>query len=225
MPCRRKAPVKVMVFQWPCGIGARQRSPRGARPRRRVILVDTDVSSMKTSRAGSRSGWPSNHASRRAATSGRCCSLACAVFFKGHSVTVEEAPDRARREGGAVFAAQPLGQFDQRDVHLCVDLRQDNVVKRLDTMGALIATLRLGAGRARRAPGANPADRTRNRHPEPLGGGPPRHPGFDRHDQPDPQIFRQGLRHACWPPPPARMLNQISAASGKPPIPSGRVML
>src|SRR5258708_3205185 len=152
MPCRRKAPVKVMVFQCPRGMGARQRCPRRARPRRRAILVDTKVSSMKTSRAGSRSGWPSNHASRRAATSARSCSLACAAFFKSDAVTVEETPDRARREAGAVFGAQQVGQFDQRDVHLGVDARQDDLAKGLDAIGTLIATLRLGTGRARRAP-------------------------------------------------------------------------
>ncbi len=57
------------------------RSPFGARPRSRAILVDVQVSSMNTSRAGSRSSWPSNQASRRVRTSGRSCSVAWAVFF------------------------------------------------------------------------------------------------------------------------------------------------
>ena len=55
--------------------------PAGARPRNRAILVEAPVSSMKTRCRGSRSGCASNQASRRAATSGRSCSLACAVFF------------------------------------------------------------------------------------------------------------------------------------------------
>jgi len=50
-----KEPVKVVVFQWPCGTPARQRSPQGARPRTRAILVDRPVSSMKASLVGSRS--------------------------------------------------------------------------------------------------------------------------------------------------------------------------
>ena len=29
MPVSRNAPVKVVVFQWPCGTPARQRSPHG----------------------------------------------------------------------------------------------------------------------------------------------------------------------------------------------------
>src|SRR5512144_2242957 len=65
----------------PWGIAARQRCPRGARPRRRAIWVVTPVSSIKTSFFGSRLGWPSDQVSRAAVTSSRCCALACAVFF------------------------------------------------------------------------------------------------------------------------------------------------
>src|SRR3546814_10071686 len=71
MPVKRNAPVKVVVFQWPCGIGDRHRAPRFARPRGRAIFVDAPVSSMNTNRSGSRSGWALNHARRRARTSGR----------------------------------------------------------------------------------------------------------------------------------------------------------
>src|SRR5882724_7738741 len=106
-----------------------------------------------------------------------------------------------------------------------LDARQVDVLVGLDAKGASIATLRLGAGHARRGPRTNPADCARHRHTEPLGGGSPRHAGFDRHDQPDPQVFGQGLRHACWPPAPARMVNRMSAASGKPPILSDRIVL
>ena len=40
MPVSLSAPVKVVVFQWPCGTPARQRSLQGARPRKRAILVE-----------------------------------------------------------------------------------------------------------------------------------------------------------------------------------------
>src|SRR3546814_8129416 len=73
MPVKRNAPVKVVVFQWPCGIGDRHRAPRFARPRGRAIFVDAPVSSMNTNRSGSRSGWALNHARRRARKSGRSC--------------------------------------------------------------------------------------------------------------------------------------------------------
>src|SRR3546814_1740175 len=52
MPVKRNAPVKVVVFQWPCGIGDRHRAPRFARPRGRAIFVDAPVSSMNTNRSG-----------------------------------------------------------------------------------------------------------------------------------------------------------------------------
>ncbi len=65
-------PYKAYIRQrW--GTAARQRSPRGERPRRRAILVVAPVSSMKTSLAGSRSGCASNQASRRELTSSRSC--------------------------------------------------------------------------------------------------------------------------------------------------------
>jgi hypothetical protein len=51
----RKAARKVAVFHLPCGTLSTRRSPLGAQPRRRVILVLVQVSSMKTSRLGSMS--------------------------------------------------------------------------------------------------------------------------------------------------------------------------
>ena len=44
--------MKVVVFQWPCGTAARQRSPLGARPRRRAILVVAPVSVDEDERVG-----------------------------------------------------------------------------------------------------------------------------------------------------------------------------
>ena len=51
------------------------------RPRRRAILVDVPVSSTNTNRQGSKPGCSSSQARRRAVTSGRSCSAACAVFI------------------------------------------------------------------------------------------------------------------------------------------------
>ncbi len=81
IPVSRSAPVKVVVFQCPWGMPARQRSPRLERPRSRAIFVDRPVSSMKTSLAGSKSSWLSNQAWHFLKTSGRSCSNACAVFL------------------------------------------------------------------------------------------------------------------------------------------------
>ncbi len=128
----RSAPVKVVVCQCPCGTAARQRWPCKARPRSRAILVDAPVSSMNTRRSGSRSGCALNQALRRAATSGRSCSAACAVFFEGHPVPVQAAPDRAGHERGAMILLQHGGQLGQRDILLRFNRSQDHAGKRLD---------------------------------------------------------------------------------------------
>jgi hypothetical protein len=41
-------------------------------------------------------------------------------------VAIEKPPDRAGRERRAVFAAQHVGQFDQRYVHLRLDRAEDD---------------------------------------------------------------------------------------------------
>ena len=72
IPVRRRAPTKVVVFQWPWGMLMRNLCPRGARPYRRAILVEAQVSSMKTRRSGSRVEEPA--LSEAEGTCGCCCS-------------------------------------------------------------------------------------------------------------------------------------------------------
>ena len=62
----RSSPVKVDVFQCPCGTAARHRSTFRARPRSLAILVEAPVSSMNNRLCGSMSGYAANHARRRA---------------------------------------------------------------------------------------------------------------------------------------------------------------
>ena len=66
---RVNPPTKVMVFQCPCGTAARQRWPFGAQPRRRAILVESPLSSMKIRLSGSSSAWS------------RKPSLACRLYI------------------------------------------------------------------------------------------------------------------------------------------------
>ncbi|MGF7163300.1 hypothetical protein FHS85_004963 [Rhodoligotrophos appendicifer] len=73
--------MNVVVFQWPWGTLAWQRSPVGARPRKRAIFAEAPVSSMKISFSGARSSWLSNQDCRAAATSLRACSAAWPVFY------------------------------------------------------------------------------------------------------------------------------------------------
>ena len=81
IPRAVKAPMTVVVCQWPHGTGHTTRSPRGPRAYRRVMAVVAHVSSRNTSRAGSSRGWPARQSARARATAGRSCSAARADFF------------------------------------------------------------------------------------------------------------------------------------------------
>src|SRR5208283_3141605 len=102
-------------------MAARNRRPRRQRPLLRARFVEAPVSSMKTSFVGSRSSCPANHSRRRFWTSARCCSSACAVFFKGDLVTVEETPQHGDRKALAAIGDQPLLYLEQRDVRAAPD--------------------------------------------------------------------------------------------------------
>ncbi len=205
IPLSRSAPAKVVVFQWPSGIGERNRG--------RAILVEAPVSAMKTRRSGSRSGCASNQACRRTATSGRACSLACAVVLKGHRVPVEEAPNRAGREGRTVLVTQQLRQFHTRDVRPALDRGQDDVAPGRDAMRAQIAAAGLGAGRNGGVPVASPAHGAGHRDAEASGGTAPRHAALDWSDQTGAKVFGQRSGRARWPPCRAGRVNQIFPVS------------
>ena len=128
-----------MVFQCPCGSGARQRCPRGERPQRRAILVDAPVSSMKTSLSGSRAPCTADQDCRRCSTSVRCCSLACAVFFKRDAASLEEAPHRALRDPQPVHPLQMSRNLRQRHVRGLFDQRQDPPAVHLNPLRAPVA--------------------------------------------------------------------------------------
>jgi hypothetical protein len=80
------------------------------------MAVGAPVSLMNTSRSGSRSSWPSIHASRRFRSSGRSCSAAWAVFFDGHIAAVEEGPDRAHARCDVPFRREALLHLRECDV-------------------------------------------------------------------------------------------------------------
>src|SRR3954470_15579623 len=90
------------------------------------MLVEAPVSSMSTSRAGSRSSWPSNQSSRRLRMSGRSCSAACAVFFARDLVAAAEAPERAHADPRP-FLGQARLQLGQGDVGNLVEHGLDEV--------------------------------------------------------------------------------------------------
>jgi hypothetical protein len=83
-PPRRTPATAVITFQCPAGAWATQREPAALRPWVRTRLVIAPLSSRKITRAWSppqASARAAGQASRRAATSGRCCSVAWSDFF------------------------------------------------------------------------------------------------------------------------------------------------
>src|SRR5579859_5540491 len=171
---------------------------------------------MNTSLSGLSCGAASRQAWRAAATSGLSCSAACALFFEGHAVTVEKTPNRARRKRRPSLCFEHLGDLNQGHVRLGLDRPHDRIMMLFDVPGTLVAADPLGLGRSAFAPLLDKAHRARGRDPEPLRCRTARHPTLNRSDDPDPQILRQRLGHACWPPCPARSVNQNSRPLGIP---------
>src|SRR3954467_6438425 len=68
------------------------------------MLVVAAVSSRNTRRSGSSAGWRRMKAWRASATSGRCCSAACRLFFLGRQSLLLEG---ALFEGGEVGGRIP----------------------------------------------------------------------------------------------------------------------
>src|SRR5579863_7031084 len=91
----RKAATKVIVFHDPSGTVPITLSPFGARPLTRAKFVLTAVSSINTNRAESSITCSRIQRRRARATSARCRSAACRLFFKGDSVAIEKTPERA----------------------------------------------------------------------------------------------------------------------------------
>src|ERR1035438_9123577 len=140
----RRAPTKVVVFQCPCGAGAIQRLPFGARPQRRVMLVDVHVSSMNTSFSTSILGNASSHARRACCTSSCSCSLACRVFFEGEIPFVQLMPQRAGLDRNALLG-QPLTQFGQAQIGLLFNPGAEHGFHFSHPRTAMTADLKAGA--------------------------------------------------------------------------------
>lgn len=87
-----------------------------------AMLAEAQVSSMTTNHEGSRSGWASSQSQRRIRTSGQFCLAACAVFFPGGPVPLEEGTACRSRTGDR--ARQEAAQFlDGGITHLVGQLR------------------------------------------------------------------------------------------------------
>src|SRR5258707_3824468 len=87
------------------------------------MLVLTAVSSIKTRWAGSSSPCSRIQRRRARATSARCRSAACRLFFEGDAVPVEKPPERAAA-GSNPSLAQLCNGLHQRQVRLFSNERQ-----------------------------------------------------------------------------------------------------
>ena len=99
MRAQRSPATKVNVFHAPKGTRPVTRSPFGARPCERVMLVLTAVSSMKTRRVESSSPCSRIQRRRARATSARSCSEACRTFFERDAVALQKTKQRSAAAG------------------------------------------------------------------------------------------------------------------------------
>ena len=97
-----------------------RRWPFGARPQRRVMVVDVHVSLMNTSFSGFIRGNASTHSRRIRRTSSRSCSLACRVFFEREIPFVQLMPQGAGLNQNTL-PGQPFGQLRQDKIGFSLD--------------------------------------------------------------------------------------------------------
>src|SRR5215211_7131473 len=192
----RKAATKVIVFQVPSGTLPITRTPRGALPLSRTRLVLTAVSSINTSRAGSNMPCSRIQRRRARATSARCRSAACRLFFNGDVVSVEKPPERA-----AAGSNPPLAQLGnclhQSQIRLFGNQSQNLGGEFFQRRNASAARLRCGAPPL--APALQPLYRRARAHLEALRRLAARRSRLYGLDNAFPQVTRIGLRHR--PPP------------------------
>src|SRR5712692_2116847 len=209
----RNAAMNVTVFQFPCSTFWTSRSPCGARPYRRVIVVDTLVSSMNTSLLGSSLVCRRCNALRAAATSGRSCSAARKLFFKGQLQMMQKPGDR-RLSDRDLFFLQSVFEFGQRDVWLLrYQLPHQILVHRQREIFVAAEFGRVDAARLPVKP--EEADHRADADPALLRSFRDGGPALDRPDHSPTQIRRIWLRHACRPPP-SRQLESYSRCYGNP---------
>ena len=120
------------------------RRPRGARPKRRVMLVDAHVSSINTSDSAFMEGIASSQVRRAWTTSSRSCSLACRVFFEGEIPFVQLMPQSCGLHCDAV-SGQSLTQLGQTKARLLLDPSAYHGLHSGDSRAAMPADLKAGS--------------------------------------------------------------------------------
>ena len=172
------------------------RTPDAARPLSRAILVLTAVSSINTSRAGSRKPCSRIQRRRARATSARWRSAACRLFFKGDVVSIEKTPERATASLDPSFA-QFYERLVQSQIRLFGHHSQNLRRKYFQRRDAPAAGFRRGAPLL--IPALQPFYRRRHAHLKTFGGFMARRTRLDGFDHAFPQVTRIGLRHLSPP--------------------------
>src|SRR6516165_1846252 len=90
------------------------------------MLVVVQVSSIKTSRAGSNMPCSRIQRRRARATSARCCSAAYRVFFEADAASLEEPPNRAAAARDPSFGHR-RNDLVQRQIRLLDNQSQQKV--------------------------------------------------------------------------------------------------
>jgi hypothetical protein len=209
----RKAATKVIVSHDPSGTVPITLTPLGARPLSRTRFVLTAVSSRNTSRAGSRKPCSRIQRRRACATSARCRSAACRLFFKGDVVAVEKAPERAAA-GSNPMLAQLCERLHQGQVWMLRNHSQDLGRRLFERRNTSAARLRRGAIIV--APALQPLDCRCYAHLKTFGRLAPRR--ARSLDNAFPQITRIGLRH-CLPHREGESMHKVSIIANRLGIP------
>src|SRR5262245_52046266 len=162
------------------------------------MLVLIQVSSMKTSRAGSRWRLARSHLARLFTTSGRSCSVANSVFFERLAFAAQEAPNSIVRGHDAALGQQVF-QAMQRQMRHLLDLRENKATMR--RQAARLVAAKLGWRRAPRlAHALCPLHHRRGGDAEARGDRPAGLASSGRSGNTRSQVSGIGLRHAYWPP-------------------------
>ena len=156
-------------------------------------MVLTAVSSINTSRAGSSRPCSRIQRRRAQATSARCRSAACSVFFESDVVSIEKTPERAAAGTNPSLAKHcnglyqsPVGLFGNRRQNLCREL-----VQRRNASAA-----RFRGGASSLAPALHPFYRRTRAHVVQFRSLSPRRPHLHRFYKAFSQLAGTGLRHA-----------------------------
>ena len=157
------------------------------------MFVAVQVSSMKTSRSGSRSGWLANQSWRFFRTSGRSCSTACPVFFcaSGHGVGRTARARRSTRR----LRARPGGHGVPRGSDPAPPPAPPSPPRAPPRSVETACRHPVASGRSRLSPAASRPTGSRKK-PKRRSGPPPRD-GSCRHPPPQASVLSNPWKVAC----------------------------